>query len=72
MSDRINNTIAESLEVDNLLLPYMPFLLQNLWALGSSLDLIIEMVEDINFPVKTIRVLGSGMWQRCCLYRNCQ
>lgn len=60
MSDRTEQSIANSLEVDKHLLPYMPFLLQDLWALGSSIDYIKDIVGFLNLPRDYTKVLDLG------------
>ncbi len=40
-------SIADSLEVEKILLPYMPYLLQDLWVLGSSVDKILEAIASL-------------------------
>jgi cyclopropane fatty-acyl-phospholipid synthase-like methyltransferase len=60
MADPPYQSIADSLEADERLLPYMPFLLQDLWALGSSVDYIIEMVGGLNLPAERTNVLDLG------------
>ncbi|MBA4311776.1 MAG: hypothetical protein C0417_04005 [Chlorobiaceae bacterium] len=55
-------SIADSLEVNKRLLPHMPFLLQDLWVLGSSADQIIEVVGSLKSlsPLKKILDIGCG------------
>jgi len=60
MLDRIEQSISNSLEVDKHLLPYMPFLLQDLWALGSSVEYIIDIVGSLNLPFNLTKVLDLG------------
>jgi ubiquinone/menaquinone biosynthesis C-methylase UbiE len=60
MSGRSEQSIANSLEVDKRLLPYMPFLLQDLWSLGSSIDYIIDVVGGLNLPSYQTKVLDLG------------
>ena len=60
MSDRTEQSIADSLEVDKKLLPYIPFLLQDLWALGSSVDSIINVVGSLNLPHTQAKLLDLG------------
>ena len=60
MSDRTEQSIADSLEVDKKLLPYVPFLLQDLWALGSSVDYIIDVVGSLNLPPAQTKLLDLG------------
>ena len=62
MSTKSEKSIANSLECEQKLLPHIPFLLQDLWVLGSSVDFIIEAVGSINSqnPLKNILDLGCG------------
>ena len=60
MSDQTELSIADSLEVDRQLLPYMPFLLQDLWALGSSVDFIIDVVGSLKLPPTQAKLLDLG------------
>jgi len=58
-----NNTqksIADSLEVTNLLLPHMPYLLQDLWVLGSSADQILELLLNLPLNKDSTSVLDLG------------
>lgn len=69
MSGRTEQSIANSLEVDKRLLPYMPFLLQDLWALGSSIDYIIDVVGGLNLPSHQTKVLDLGCGKGAVLIR---
>jgi 2-polyprenyl-3-methyl-5-hydroxy-6-metoxy-1,4-benzoquinol methylase len=60
MSEKFQQSIADSLEVDLQLLPYLPFLLQDLWALGSSVDLIIQVLKPLQLSKKEFRALDLG------------
>lgn len=60
MSERTKKSVAESLEADNGILPYLPFLLQDLWSMGCSLDQIISVVGTLKFPSKKANVLDLG------------
>lgn len=60
MSEKIQQSIADSLEADALLLPHMPFLLQDLWALGSSVPIIIEALQGLQLRPERTRVLDLG------------
>ena len=59
MSEQTKQSLAESLETDTILLPHMPYLLQDLWALGSSIELIIKGIEKLDLP-DTAKVLDLG------------
>jgi cyclopropane fatty-acyl-phospholipid synthase-like methyltransferase len=62
MLAKSEKSIAESLEVSKRLLPHIPFLLQDLWVLGSSVDQIIEVVGSLKSlsPLKKILDIGCG------------
>jgi cyclopropane fatty-acyl-phospholipid synthase-like methyltransferase len=62
MSTKSEKSIADSLEVKKQLLPHIPFLLQDLWVLGSSIDQIIEIVGSLKSlcPLTKILDLGCG------------
>jgi SAM-dependent methyltransferase len=52
--------VADSLEVERRLLPHMPYLLQDLWSLGSSVDQIIEVVGSLDLPAEGAGILDLG------------
>ena len=60
MSNQSEQSIADSLEVDRQLLPYVSFLLQDLWALGSSVDYINDIVGSLNLPPTRTKLLDLG------------
>ena len=60
MSEKTKQSVADSLETDKLLLPHMPFLLQDLWALGSSVDSIIEVLRPLRLDASQTKVLDLG------------
>jgi ubiquinone/menaquinone biosynthesis C-methylase UbiE len=60
MSDNPHQSVADSLEVDKKLLPYMPYLLQDLWALGSSVDQILDLFSTLPLSPGTVKVLDLG------------
>ena len=60
MTDQIEQSIADSLEADQNLLPHMPFLLQDLWALGSSVDHILELTASLDLKPDQTRILDLG------------
>jgi 2-polyprenyl-3-methyl-5-hydroxy-6-metoxy-1,4-benzoquinol methylase len=59
MSDKTQKLISDSLETDQQLLPYMPYLLQDLWALGSSVEDILKAVDSLPLSSDS-RVLDLG------------
>ncbi|MFC1551525.1 class I SAM-dependent methyltransferase [Candidatus Latescibacterota bacterium] len=60
MSDRTEQSIADSLETDKKLLPHMPFLLQDLWALGSSVEYILDLIGVSGFSPENTHILDLG------------
>lgn len=60
MSERNNKSISDSLETTERLLSHMPFLLQDLWVLGSSIEEIIKLVGDLKLPSGETKVLDLG------------
>jgi ubiquinone/menaquinone biosynthesis C-methylase UbiE len=51
----LNRSIADSLETEESLLPLMPELLQDLWAMGCSPELVVRLLKPLN--LKNVRVL---------------
>jgi len=60
MNDNSQKSVANSLEAELKLLPYMPYLLQDLWAMGCSVDQILDLVPNLNLPAGSIKVLDLG------------
>ncbi|MBD3383835.1 methyltransferase domain-containing protein [candidate division KSB1 bacterium] len=61
MSDKTQKLVSDSLETDEQMLPEMPFLLEDLWALGSSVKDILRVVENLGLSSdSTVLDLGCG------------
>ncbi len=61
MSDKTEKQIADSLETDEQLLPCMPYLLQDLWALGSSVTDILRLADNLDLSFdSSVLDLGCG------------
>ena len=60
MANKTNKSVAESLETDEVLLPHMPYLLQDMWILGSSVQPIFEMIGELDLPAGDTTVLDLG------------
>ena len=60
MSDCTRQSVADSLESEIKLLPYMPYLLQDLWALGSSVDQILDLFSTLPLSYGAAKVLDLG------------
>ena len=48
MMNESGQSVADSLETNVNMLSFMPYLLQDLWALGCSIDQIIETAGKLN------------------------
>ena len=60
MNDKSQQSVANSLEAEENLLPYMPYLLQDLWALGSSVNQILDLIGTIPLSSDSAKVLDLG------------
>lgn len=61
MSEKTEKQIADSLETDEQLLPYMPYLLQDLWVLGSAVTDILCVAEKLDLSSdSSVLDLGCG------------
>jgi len=60
MADHTEQSIADSLEADKSLLPHMPFLLQDLWAMGSSVEYILDILGAAGFSPEKTHILDLG------------
>jgi len=59
VTKQLERDIAAALETTPELLPFIPELLADLWALGASLDAIGELLRPLDLPRST-RVLDAG------------
>jgi cyclopropane fatty-acyl-phospholipid synthase-like methyltransferase len=60
MSKDTEKSMSESMEAHPDILPYLPQLLTDMWALGSSPEKIVEIVRSLKLPEDTTRVLDLG------------
>jgi ubiquinone/menaquinone biosynthesis C-methylase UbiE len=60
MNNNPQQSVADSLEAEKKLLPYMPYLLQDLWALGSAVDKILDLLSTLPLSSDTAKVLDLG------------
>jgi len=58
--ERNGQSISDSLEADRKLLPHMPYLLQDMWTMGCSLEDIVEVVGSLSLPSDKTHVLDLG------------
>ncbi len=59
MSEQTEQSIADSLEANKRILPYMPYLFQDMWALGCALQPIIDAAAITGLHEKS-KVLDLG------------
>ena len=61
MPEKKRQSVSDSLETTERMLPHMPYLLQDMWALGCSEKDILQVVGELDLPVKTtVLDLGCG------------
>ena len=60
MKEDTSRSVSDSLEVNRRLLSHMPYLLQDLWALGSSVDKLLELITNLKLGNNNIHVLDLG------------
>jgi len=67
MSKATTESVAQSLEIEQELLPFIPALLSDMWALGSSPKLMIKMLKKMKLAKKlnTGLDLGCGKGAVC-------
>lgn len=60
MDEDLMRMVAESLEATPELLPYMPELLVDCWALGSWPEAIVELLRPVGLPPEETQVVDIG------------
>jgi len=53
-------SVAVSLDAEQKLVPHMPFLIQDLWAMGCALEQILQAAGSLGLPAGGARVLDLG------------
>lgn len=53
MNDELKKSVANSMETETKMLPYLPYLIQDLWVLGSAIDQILSGIESLKLPNDT-------------------
>lgn len=53
MEDKTKKSVADSMETRTKILPYLPYLIQDLWVMGSSIDQILSGIQSLNLPANT-------------------
>jgi cyclopropane fatty-acyl-phospholipid synthase-like methyltransferase len=60
LKKNLDQVMADSMEANKDILPYLPELLVDLWALGSSPELMVELLRPLKLPELATRVLDLG------------
>jgi len=60
MDERQQLEMARAFDATPELLPFIPELLSDLWALGCSLEVIVKLLRPLGLPAATTRVLDLG------------
>jgi len=60
MKDKTKKSIANSMETRTKMLPYLPYLIQDLWVMGASVGQILSGIESLNLPE------NSTVLDLCC------
>jgi len=60
MNKILEQDLADSLEAKVEMLPFIPFLLEDLWELGSSPDLYVDLLKPLNLNPNSTKVLDLG------------
>ena len=60
MKEKVKESVAASMETETKLLPFLPYLVQDLWVLGSSVDLILSGIESLHLSD------GTTVIDLCC------
>ena len=60
MNNNLKKSVAQSLDATRGMLPFVPELIQDMWALGSFPDRIVELLRPLHLPPETTRVLDLG------------
>ena len=60
MNNSSQKSVADSLEVEEKLLPLMPYLLQDLWAMGCSVDQVLTLIGSLKLTGKPVKILDLG------------
>jgi ubiquinone/menaquinone biosynthesis C-methylase UbiE len=60
MHDDLQKSVADSLETEKDFLPFLPYLIQDLWALGCAVDQILELLGSLAFESNSAALLDLG------------
>ncbi len=60
MNDNLKKSVAQSLDATTGMLPFVPELIKDMWALGSFPDRIVELLKPLDLTPEKTRVLDLG------------
>ncbi|MDR9458779.1 MAG: class I SAM-dependent methyltransferase [Dehalococcoidia bacterium] len=60
MDEKQQQEIAQAFDATPELLPFIPELMADLWALGGSVGVIVDSLRPLGLPAETTRVLDLG------------
>ncbi len=60
MDERQQREIAQAFDATPELLPFIPELLADLWALGGSVEVIVDLLRPLGLPAETTRIVDLG------------
>ena len=61
MNQEVKDSVAASMDIKKKLLPLLPYLIQDLWVMGSSIDQIFSGIELLHLPeLNTVLDLCCG------------
>ena len=60
MDERQQQEIAQAFDATPDLLPFIPELLADLWELGGSVEVIVDVLHPLGLPAETTRIVDLG------------
>ena len=60
MEERQQQEIAQAFDATPELLPFIPELLADLWELGGSVEVVVDLLRPLGLPAETTRILDLG------------
>ena len=60
MDERQQQEIAQAFDATPELVPFIPELLADLWEMGGSVEVIVDMLRPLSLPAETTRILDLG------------
>jgi cyclopropane fatty-acyl-phospholipid synthase-like methyltransferase len=60
MDERQQRELAEAFDATPELLSFIPELLADLWALGGSVEVIVDLLRPLGLPAETTRIVDLG------------